>query len=74
MILPYAFTAESLGFTAGVGAGIKGFGQDQLFVAGTAFGSSDEAYGVFLGAWDYRLAAARRLFLSAMVFEGHFPR
>lgn len=74
VILPYAFTAESLGFTAGVGAGIKGYGQDQLLLAGTVFGSSDQAYGLFLGAWDYRLAAARRLFLSAMVFEGHLPR
>lgn len=73
LILPYAFSAESLGVTAGAGAGAKGYGQDQLLVAGTVFASSEKAVGVFLGAWDYRPPAARRLFLSAMAFAAHLP-
>jgi len=74
LILPYAFSAESLGITAGIGAGAKGFGQDQLLVGGTVFASTDVAVGVFLGAWDYRPHFARRLYLSAVGFAGHQPR
>ncbi len=74
LILPYAFSAESLGLTAGIGAGAKGYGQDQMLVVGTVFASADDAVGAFLGAWDYRPAFARRLYLSAMGFAGHLPR
>lgn len=73
LILPYIFSAESLGTTVGVGGGAKGYGQDQLLVAGTVFTSNEAAVGVFLGAWDYRPSAARRLFFSAMAFAGHLP-
>lgn len=74
LILPYAFSTESLGFTAGIGAAARGYGQEQLLVAGTAFGSTDEAVGAFLGAWDYRPSTARRIFLSAMLYASHLPR
>ena len=32
LIMPYAFSTESMGFTAGVGGGTKGYGQDQLLL------------------------------------------
>ena len=72
--LPYAFSAESLGFTVGVGAAVKGYGQDQLLFGGTVFGSTDEAVALFLGMWDYRLPASDRFFFSALGFWAHFPR
>ncbi|HID22617.1 MAG TPA: hypothetical protein EYP14_09475, partial [Planctomycetaceae bacterium] len=39
LIVPYAFSSDSMGFTLGVGAGFKGYGQDQLLLAGTAWAS-----------------------------------
>ena len=34
LVLPYAFPSESMGVVAGIGGGIKGYGQDQLLVGG----------------------------------------
>jgi hypothetical protein len=49
LIIPYAFSTESMGITLGIGAAAKGYGQDQLLVAGTAFASFDEAVAVIAG-------------------------
>ncbi len=74
LALPYAFPSESMGVVAGVGGGMKGYGQDQLLVGGTAFGSFDSAVGLFLGLWDYRPSFANRFFFSAQGMIGHYPR
>jgi len=74
LVLPYAFPSESMGVVAGVGAGQKGYGQDQLLVGGTAFGSFDSAAALFLGLWDYRPSFANRFFISAQGMVGHYPR
>ena len=74
LIIPYAFSSESMGFTLGVGAGTKGYGQDQLLLGGTVFGSTDEAAALFLGMWDYRPSFANRFFLSAQGMVGHYPK
>lgn len=74
LIMPYAFSSESMGFTLGVGAGTKGYGQDQLLLGATAFGSSDKAAALFLGLWDYRPSFANRFYLSAQGMAGHYPK
>ncbi len=74
LILPYAFPSDTLGTTFGVGALAKGYGQDQLLVAGSAWGSVDDAYGVVLGLWDYKLPATNRLFFSIIGSAGDYPR
>ncbi len=74
LVLPYIFATESMGFTAGIGGGTKGYGQEQLTTVATAFYSNDDASGLFLGVWDYQLSFAKRLFLSADAMRGHYPR
>lgn len=74
LILPYAFPSESMGGTFGVGAGTKGYGQDQLILGGTVFLSSDDAEALFLGMWDYRPSFSKRFFLGAQGMAGHYPR
>jgi hypothetical protein len=73
LILPYAFSTESMGFTMGVGGGTKGYGQEQVILGATAFYSADEAVGLFLGMWDYRPSFAKRFFLGAQGMVGHYP-
>ena len=46
LVLPYAFSTESMGFTVGAGGATKGYGQDQLLVGATVFGSTEEAAGI----------------------------
>ena len=73
LILPYAFSTESMGFTMGVGGGTKGYGQEQMLLGATAFYSADEAAGLFLGMWDYRPHFANRFFFGAQGMVGHYP-
>jgi len=74
LVLPYAFSSNSLGTTFGVGGGIKGYGQDQLLVGGTVFTSSDEASGFVGGMWDYQVPGTRRLYFSLIGSMGYYPR
>ncbi len=74
LALPYLFTSDSLGTTIGLGGGVKGYGQKQLVVGGTAFASDDEAKGVILGLWDYRLPFTQSFFFSMSGSLGHYPR
>lgn len=73
LVLPYAFSTDSLGLTLGVGGMIKGYGQDQLMVAGTAMASFDNAAIGALGLWNYQLPVVKRLFFSAVGTIGHYP-
>lgn len=74
LVLPYAFSSESMGLTLGIGAGVKGYGQEQMLLGATAFGSFDEAAGLFLGMWDYRPPIFPRLFFGAQGMIGHYPK
>ena len=74
IILPYALSTESLGFTVGIGGATKGYIQDQLLVAATAFASVDEAAAVFGGMWDYELFSSDRFFFTAFGSLGYYPR
>lgn len=73
LILPYAFSTESMGATFGVGGGAKGYGQEQLLFGATAFGSAEGAVGLFLGMWDYRPSFVDRFFFGAQGMVGHYP-
>ena len=73
LILPYAFSTESMGTTFGVGGGVNGYGQEQLLLGATVFGSVDEAVGLFVGMWDFRPSFANRLFFSVLGMVGHYP-
>lgn len=75
LILPYFYSSDSMGTVIGVGAGAKGYYQEQLLVGGTLFGAvGDDTYGIVLGAWDYRPPWTERFFLSAVGSYGHYPR
>jgi Omp85 superfamily domain len=74
LALPYVFSTDSMGFTAGAGGFTKGYGQEQLLVGATAFASVDEAVGLFLGMWDYRPSFTKRFFFGAQGMVGHYPR
>jgi len=74
LILPYAFSSESMGTTIGVGGLAKGFLQDQVLVGGTAYGSLDDAGGIIGGVWDYRLPWTDRLFLTAFGSYAYYPK
>jgi len=81
LIIPYAFSSETMGLTFGIGAMAKGYGQDQLFVAGSAYvGSNNEvevdkdAARVIAGMWDLRVPYTKRFFFTATGSVGYFPR
>ncbi len=74
LILPYGFPSDSMGFTLGVGGMLKGYGQEQLLLAGSVLGSSDDAAIAILGMWDYQLPMVDRLFFSAFGSTGHYPK
>jgi len=74
LILPYGFPSDTLGTTFGVGGMAKGYYQDQLLFAGTAFGSVDSAYGAILGMWDLALPSTDRFYFSAIGSLGEYPR
>jgi hypothetical protein len=74
LVLPYAFSTESMGVTLGIGGGLKGYGQEQLLLGATGFGSFDKAVGFFLGMWDYQPSWVPRLFFSAQGMISHYPK
>jgi hypothetical protein len=74
LVLPYGFSTDELGTVFGVGGMIKGYGQEQLLMAGTVFGGPDDTYGGVLGAWDYRPPWTDRFFITAVASYGHYSR
>jgi hypothetical protein len=74
LVLPYAFSSETMGLTGGIGAMITGYGQDHLTVAATAFASNDDAVGAIAGMWDLQIPYTQRLFLTLTGSIGYYPR
>jgi hypothetical protein len=72
LILPYAFSSKTMGLTGGIGAVVKGYGQDQLTLGAMVFASSNElegkdnAAGVIAGMWDLLIPYTSRLFLTVI--------
>lgn len=74
LIIPYVFPSDSMGTTGGIGGMIKGYGQKQLLFGATAFTSKDGANSGIAGMWDYKLSWFDRLYISAILSVGHYPR
>jgi hypothetical protein len=74
LILPYVFATESMGVTLGLGGGTRGYGQEQLLLGATAFGSFEGAVGLGIGMWDYRPPFTERFFFTAFGMAGHYPQ
>lgn len=71
--LPYAFSTDSLGTTVGAAAFSSGkFGQPQSSLFGTAFGSSNDSWGIVGALNNLKLPGTRRLFADTFVLIGHF--
>ena len=68
LVLPYAFSSNSMGFTLGVGGGFKGYGQDQLLLAGTAIKSEVDGTPI-LGEVVYRQMKNGPNYMARMVIE-----
>lgn len=79
LIIPYAFSSETMGLTVGLGGIVKGYGQDQLSFAATIFAGSDDleqkddAIGIIGGMWDLRIPYTKRLFLTTTASAGYYP-
>jgi outer membrane protein assembly factor BamA len=79
LVIPYAFSSETMGLTFGIGGLVKGYGQDQLSFAATIFSAiddleqEDDAIGVIGGMWDFKIPYTRRLFISATASTGYYP-
>ena len=60
LILPYAFSTDTMGFNLGLAGMRRGFYQDQMAVGATAFGG-EVSQGVMLGLWEYTVPGSQRL-------------
>ncbi len=74
LVVPYVFSADSLGLTLGVGGMRKGYVQDQMLLGGTALASVDKAAVAIVGLWDYQLPVVERFFFSFIGSVGHYPK
>ncbi|MBT1444203.1 BamA/TamA family outer membrane protein [Shewanella sp. JM162201] len=72
LILPYAFSTETMGLNLGVGGMIKGWHQDQMTLGATAFGG-DVSKGGWAGVFNYRLPSTERWFVSAHGLWAYYP-
>lgn len=72
LILPYAFSTETMGLNVGVGAMASGYYQDQMSVGATAFGG-EVSHGVAAGLWNYQLPGTDRLYFSIIGMLGYYP-
>lgn len=74
LIIPYAFSSESMGTTGGLAGMVKGYHQEQLLFAGSVFGSADDAKGFVAGMWDYRLPWTERFYFTVLGSMAQYPR
>ena len=71
--LPYAFSTDALGTTAGVAAFSTGrFRQPQTSLLGTAFASANDSWGALGAINNMKLPGTERLFLDSFLLLGHF--
>lgn len=73
LILPYAFSTEDMGLTAGFGAMASGTveGQEQMTIGGTLF-AGDSTGGAF-AVFDYNILNSKRFYFSIMGMVGNYP-
>ncbi|MFS1439341.1 BamA/TamA family outer membrane protein [Shewanella sp. 10N.286.48.A6] len=73
LILPYAFSTDSMGLNLGIGTMVSGYGQEQITIGATVYGG-DVSYGVGAGIWNFKIPRTERFFLSAVGFVGYYPQ
>lgn len=73
LLVPYAFSTNTIGTVAGLGYMKRGFYQKQMTTGLTAFGGK-ESTAAAIGVWDYRPAAEGRFFISTLAMLGNYPR
>ena len=86
IVLPYAFTSDSTGFSGGIGVIKQGLFQPQTTLVASVFGGvaqditingePDEANfsGGFIYFSDYKLPYTNRFFFSLMGLKSYFPK
>lgn len=66
LVLPYAFYTDSTDFAVGLGGGMSGYYQPQLFIGGAAFVSTNGSFGAYGIGHDLQLSADQRWFLDGL--------
>ncbi|ROS01981.1 surface antigen-like protein [Sinobacterium caligoides] len=72
LLLPYAFSTDTMGLNLGLGGMRSGYYQEQMSIGATAF-AGDVSQAVALGVWNYRLPGTNRLYFSAIGMQGYYP-
>ena len=72
LILPFAFSTETMGLNVGVGVMASGYYQDQMTMGATAFGG-EVSQGLAAGLWNYQVPGTDRLYFSIVGMEGYYP-
>jgi hypothetical protein len=72
LVLPYAFSTDTMGFNLGLAGMRRGFYQEQMTLGATAFGG-EVSHGIMLGLWNFKVPGSQRLFFSTYGFVGYFP-
>ncbi len=72
LILPFAFSTETMGLNLGLGMMASGYYQDQMTVGATAFGG-EVSSGVGAGMWNFQLPGTDRLYFSIVGMQGYYP-
>ncbi|MCB0343850.1 MAG: BamA/TamA family outer membrane protein [Bdellovibrionales bacterium] len=74
LLIPYAFSSESLEVAFGLAGGTGGYLQEQMTTFAALLYSSNESGGVYLFLNQYQLPFAERLFLSANFSLAHYTQ
>jgi hypothetical protein len=72
LVLPYAFSTESLDLSVGVGIGGSGYFQDQLDLMATGFGTANSSWAGFVAFNDLELPFSGRTFIDGKGMVGHY--
>ncbi|MEH6469944.1 MAG: BamA/TamA family outer membrane protein [Halopseudomonas sp.] len=72
LVLPYAFSTETMGLNIGIAGMRSGYHQDQMSIAGTAF-AGDVSHAVMAGIWNYQIPRTERLYFSTSAMQGYYP-
>lgn len=71
-LLPYPFYNESIDFALGLAGGFVGRPQEQMSLVGTAYGSTNSSWALYLMGWDIQTPFCERLFLDPRFSVGRF--
>lgn len=70
VMVPYAFSTESLDFAYGIAGGTSGYGQPQMSTFGAAMTTTNDSFGLFLVIHEMKVPGFQRLFLNTYGSSG----